>query len=78
MKQKVRFNKTDVCSMVGIDNVNYLGSYLSDDVKNAVGFKTGVQYFSDKQVFTMLKDLRQLATDEQIIAIIYPRGIVNS
>ncbi len=67
--KKVRFNKTDIASICGIDPRN-LEDYLSEQVKKQVEWKSGKCYFKDINVFEILKDIYPLKEDAEIKSLI--------
>lgn len=73
-KAVLRWNKQMICEMLNVDlsDLNYC---ISEDTRKAVEWKKGQQLFNDVQVFTIIKDFRRLATDDQIKALIYPKGM---
>ncbi|MFD2521366.1 hypothetical protein [Emticicia soli] len=73
-KAVLRWNKQMIAEMLGVD-VSDLNYFVSEETRVAVEWQKGKQSFNDKQVFTIIKDFRRLATDEQILMIIYPKGI---
>ena len=77
MKNKavLRWNKQMICEILNVDYSD-LKNCVSEETKKEVGWKRGSQMFNDKEVFTIIKDFRRLATDEQITALIYPFGMV--
>jgi hypothetical protein len=73
-KAILRWNKKMLCEMLNVDlsDLNYC---ISEETKVTVQWKKGQQLFNDVQVFTIIKDFRRLATDDQIKALIYPKGM---
>lgn len=63
-----------IAQMLGVDLTD-LKNCISDDTMKAVNWRKGQQMFNDQEVFIIIKDFRRLATDEQIMAIIYPFGM---
>ncbi|GAB3519484.1 hypothetical protein [Emticicia fontis] len=74
-KAVLRWNKQMIAEMLNVDLTD-LKNCISDDTVKAVGWTKGQQLFNDVQVYTIIKDFRRLATDEQIKAIIYPFGMM--
>lgn len=74
-KQVLRWNKQMIAEMLGVELTD-LKNCISADTMKAVNWRKGQQMFNDQEVFTIIKDFRRMATDAQIMAIIYPFGIV--
>lgn len=74
-KAVLRWNKQMIAEMLGVElsDLNYC---MSKETIEAVEWKKGQQYFYDNQVYTIVKNFRRLATHEEILTIIYPKGIV--
>lgn len=73
-KSILRWNKQMICEMLNVD-IKDLNYCISEETKTTVEWKGGKQLFNDKQVFTIIKDFRRLATDEEIQKLIYPFGL---
>lgn len=73
-KAILRWSKQMIADMLSVD-VSDLNYSISEETRATVDWKKGQQSFNDTQVFAIIKDFRRLATDEQILTIIYPFGI---
>ncbi len=64
-KTKVNWSKTDICTIINVRHTQ-LSSYISEDVKRKVNFKSGQQRFKDSEVIEMLKDMFPAKNDAEI------------
>jgi len=71
----LRWNKQMIAETLGV-TVSDLNYCMSKETIEAVGWTKGQQYFYDNQVYAIVKNFRRLATHEEILTIIYPKGIV--
>lgn len=69
MAIQVFWNKSQICNLVNLDS-KYFDSYLSDNCKKEVNYKKGHQFFKDKQVLIILKDLLPAKNINEIRALI--------
>jgi hypothetical protein len=72
----LKFSKSAIGRLVGIE-YDHLNNLLTEETKQSVKWEPGRQTFTDKQVFTMLRELLHLYTDEQITALIHPELAKN-
>ena len=73
-KAVLLWNKRMICEMLNVDIAD-LNNCLSEPTQKAVEWRKGMQQFNDEQVFKIIRDFRRLATDDQIKALIYPKGM---
>lgn len=69
IKTKVYWSKTDICSIINVRHTQ-LASYISEEVKQKVNFKSGQQRFKDLEVIEMLKDMFPAKNDAEIRQLI--------
>lgn len=71
----LRWNKSAICEILGCE-LRELDNLLTDETKNKVGYKAGIQYFRDDETFLIIKDFKRLFSHDQIMALIYPKGMI--
>jgi hypothetical protein len=70
---KLVFSKSDIAIILNTTYVQ-LNRFLSDEVKNKIGWNKGRKYFNDLEVYQILKYFRPLLSDEETKKLIYPNG----
>ena len=70
VKNRIIWDKVDIAAILGVDYV-VLNRFLTDKTKQEVGWVKGRAAFNDFQTFRIIKELKQLWTDDTIISKMY-------
>jgi hypothetical protein len=65
------WTKQDIATILGIEYY-VLKRHIPEKIKKEIGWKAGVQYFRDIEVFAILKYYRGLLTDAELRELVYP------
>jgi hypothetical protein len=73
-RMALKFNKTMISEMLGV-TTRELMQALPNEIKEKYKLDRHKAYYFDSEVKEIVQSVKKLATDAEIMALIYPKGI---